>query len=368
MRAEPADGKLGIAHARHRPAHRVVDRLRIGVAGCGYWGERWLRVLQETPWCDLVAAADPVQARRDLIRRRHPATRPHADTRDMLASGELDAVVIATPTSTHYELAHLALEHGVHVMVTKPMCGTVGECELLAALAHRHGRVLAVDHTYVYTAAVRHLHRLYHGGDLGAMLYLDSVRVNLGLIQHDCDVIWDLLPHDVSIFRYVVGELPSEVLAVGSDPLGFGHASVAHVTLFWKDGLTAGVHLNWLSPVKVRRMLIGGSRLMVVYDDVEPTEKLRVYDTGASALRPDPSGATPTRVGDREGMLVDYRTGDMVAPKLDFREALAVEADEFIDVCRDGGTPRVGGDDGREVVRVLQAASESLRTGRRVKI
>lgn len=315
--------------------------IKISLWGYGYWGPHWARNIAATEGVELHAVLDSRQDRRDLAVTQH-----HVKT--SFAPGDLpDASVICTPISTHYELARAELLAGRHVLVAKPLAASVEQAEELAALAAEHGLVLLTDHTFIYTPAVEHLKALYDNGTLGRLLYLDSVRVNLGLFQQDADVLWDLAAHDVSIFNHLVGRLPDAVSALGSDPLGRGFASSAYLHLWYGD-LLATVHVSWLSPLKVRRMLVAGSEKMAVWDDVEPSEKLRVYD----------SGVLP-----REGAMVDYRTGDVLIPKLPLREALAVECAHFAACIRGEAEPLTGPVAGVGVVRVLEAASLSLAQG-----
>ncbi len=315
--------------------------LRVAVCGFGYWGPNYARVVAESPNAKLVWVADPSQARMDAA-----VARFGVPAYDRPWWSQCDAVMIATPVATHYALARRALEEGKHVVVAKPLAATVEQAEELVELAEANGLVLLVDHTFLYTGAVRRIKDLHDNGELGGLLYVDSVRANLGLFQHDADVLWDLAPHDVSILDYLTGKTPVAVSAVGADRAGSGHVDVAYLSLFYADGLIAHVHVNWLSPVKVRRVLIGGTRRMVVYDDTEPSEKVKVYSSGVDV---DPVAA-----------LVDYRVGDCWSPKLDITEALAVEFDHFAGCVRDGRRPVTDGMSGVRVVRVLEAASRSL--------
>jgi predicted dehydrogenase len=278
---------------------------------------------------------------------------------DIFTDAAVDAVVLATPVSTHYPLAKRALECGKHVFVEKPMTGSVAEAEELVALAQKHGRVLMVDHTFIYTGAVRKMKEIVAAGNVGDIYYFDSVRVNLGLFQHDTDVLWDLAPHDLSILTHLIPATPKYVTAIGADHTGSGFADVAYMTVQYANNLLAHFHVNWLSPVKIRQILIGGTKQMLVYDDIQLTEKVRVYDSGIN-------------VTTKEGIyktLVDYRTGDMWAPKLEVREALAFECEHFIDCLRTGKTPWSDGAAGLAVVRLLAAASQSLANqGQRVAV
>jgi len=329
--------------------------IRVGVIGYGYWGPNLVRNLRETDGVRVIALSDRRPERLDLAVRRYPDLRVSLDAGTLLDDGEIDAVVIATPISTHYELGRYALTRGKHVLIEKPLAASVEEAEELAVLADERGVVLMVDHTFIYTGAVRKMRELIEAGSLGDLRYVDSVRVNLGLFQHDVDVIWDLAPHDLSILLHLVGCEPESVSVVGADPAHLEQTCLAYLTCWFSGGVIAHVHVNWLSPVKLRRMLVGGSDRMFVYDDLEPSEKLRVYDSGITL---DPLSA-----------LVDYRTGDMTAPKLDIREALATACEHFVDCIERGAEPITGARAGVSVVRMLEAASRSLReNGSRVPV
>lgn len=302
----------------------------------------------EVRWC-----ADTRADRQALAKRRYPLLNVTADPRDVFKDSAIDAVVVATPVFTHYPLVRQALQEGKHVLVEKPLARTVAEGEELRELAEKKGLVLMVDHTFIYTGAVRKMKEIIDVGELGDLHYFDSVRVNLGLFQHDVDVIWDLAPHDLSILAYLVHERPKYVSAVGANHTGSGLSDVAYISLHYESSFIAHFHVNWLSPVKIRQILIGGSRRMLVYDDTEPSEKVRVYDRGV-------------KVATEEGIyktLIDYRTGDMWAPKLELREALAVECEHFIECVRFKKMSASSAAAGLEVVRLLEAASRSLAAG-----
>jgi predicted dehydrogenase len=342
---------LPFARDRVHPNNRVS--LRLGVVGYGYWGPKLLRNFAECADVTVRTCAELVPDRRSLARRRHPDVAITADAETILADPDIDAGVLATPVSTHYALAKAALARGKHVLVEKPMTERVAEAEELIDLARRNGCVLMVDHTFVYTGAVRRMKAIVDGGELGELHYLDAVRVNLGLFQSDADVIWDLAPHDLAIVDYLVAESPLAVSAAGTAHTASGLVAVAYLTQHYASSFIAHVHVNWLSPVKIRQMLIGGSRRMLVYDDVEPSEKLCVYDRGID-------------VSTRESMhqtLVDYRMGDMWAPKVEMREALAVECEHFVACVRGAAEPLTGGESGLRIVRQLEAASRSLAAG-----
>jgi len=324
--------------------------MRVGVIGYGYWGPNLVRNFAQTDGVDVVWCADLRAECRSLAKKRHPQASVTADASDLFNDETLDAVVVATPVATHYSLVKPALEHGKHVLVEKPMAASVREGEELLDLAQKKGLVLMVDHTFIYTGAVRKIKEIVEAGELGNLYYFDSVRVNLGLFQHDTDVLWDLAPHDFSILMHLVKERPKCVSAMGSDHTGSGFADMAYLTVQFPNHFIAHVHVNWLSPVKIRQVLIGGDRRMLVYDDMEPSEKVRVYDSGVTVS---------TREG-IYGVLVDYRTGDMRAPKLEFREALSTECAHFVECVRLKKTPWTNAEAGLMVVRLLEAAARSL--------
>tara|TARA_R110002096_G_scaffold436038_3_gene665870 strand:- start:13714 stop:14676 length:963 start_codon:yes stop_codon:yes gene_type:complete len=305
------------------------------------------------------AASDLDQGRLDLVSRQfeigYTTTRPA----DIFEDPSIDAVVIATPISTHAELAAAALDAGKHVLLEKPMAHSVEQCDLLIEKAKAGGKILMVDHTFLYTGAVRKMHDLVCAGELGDIYYFDSVRVNLGLFQHDYNVVWDLAPHDLSIMLHLIDEAPVEVSAVGASPVSVGPKeleSIAYITVRFASGIIAHIHVNWLAPVKVRSTLLGGSRQMIIYDDTEADTKIKVYDRGVD-LEP---------VTEKEQIynrLVQYRSGDMFAPKLERIEALRAECIHFAECIRTGTRPLTDGEAGREVVRVIAAADASLRAG-----
>ena len=286
--------------------------------------------------------------------RRYPAAQTTADYKKLLADPALDAVAVVTPVATHFQIAKEALLAGKHVLVEKPLTSTAREAEELIELAERNGRTLMVDHTFVYTGAVRKMKEIVAGGELGDLLYFDSIRINLGLFQRDINVLWDLAPHDLSIMDYLLGRQPVGLSALGSCHIEQGIENIAYLVMHFDDEFIAHFHFNWLAPVKIRRTLIAGSRKMILYDDIEPTEKVRVYD----------KGVTTNRVGDREAdyqTLVSYRTGDVWAPKLDATEALHYVVAEFLDSIRNQRQPLTDGAAGLRVVRLLEAAQESIK-------
>jgi predicted dehydrogenase len=338
------------------------DHARLGVAvlGCGYWGPNLVRNFAEIPGARIVAVSDLQAARLAPISARYPTVRTTTAHRDLLRDPAVEAIAIATPVSTHYELARQALEAGKHVLVEKPMATSCEEAERLIELAERRGLVLMVDHTFVYTGSVQRIKQLVDDGELGRLYYWDSTRVNLGLFQHDVSVVVDLAVHDLSIMDYVLESRPVAVSATGIAHVPGRPVNTAYLTCFFDDNLLAHFHVNWLAPVKVRRTLIGGDRRMIVYDDIEPSEKVKVYDKGITLAAGERG---------RYEMMVGYRAGDMWAPRLGLTEALRVEAQHFVDCVRDGRQPLTDGHAGLRVVRILEAAARSLeQRGRLVEL
>lgn len=335
----------------------------IGVIGCGYWGPNLIRNFAENKGAVVRWLCDLDEARLGAVGRRYPLASLTGDHRELLRDPELDAVVIATPVATHFTFAREALEAGKHVLVEKPFTASVREAEALIEMARERSLTLMVDHTFVYTGAVRKIKEVIESGEIGDLLYFDSTRVNLGLFQRDINVVWDLAPHDLSIMDFVVGRAPEAVLATGSCHIEEGIENIAYVMLKFADPFIAHFHFNWLSPVKIRHTLIAGSRKMIVYDDIEPTEKVRIYDSGVTASRNADSS-------DKEAAyqtLVSYRTGDVWVPKLDSTEALYYVCEEFLSSIREGRAPLTDGEAGLRVVRLLEAAQASIDGGGTLK-
>jgi predicted dehydrogenase len=332
----------------------------IGVIGYGYWGPNLVRNFSEAPGTKVVAVADMTAERLQLAMRRYPGIEAVTDYRDLLRNPKVDAVAISTPVSTHYPLAMEALQAGKHVLVEKPMTADSEQALRLIDEAARRKLVLMVDHTFVYTGAVRKMRELISNGSLGDIYYYDSTRVNLGLFQHDVNVIWDLAVHDLSIMDYILPEVPVEVSATGIGHVSGAAEDTAYVSVFYSGSIIGHLNVNWLSPVKIRRTLIGGTRSMIVYDDIENSEKVKVYDKGVIVKNGPES---------RYNLLVSYRSGDMSAPKLDVTEALNIEAQHFADCIRNGTTPITDGHAGLRVVSILEAATRSIRQrGRSVRL
>jgi predicted dehydrogenase len=335
----------------------------VGVIGCGYWGPNLIRNFASLEEYRLVGVCDMDGNRARAAARRFGVSWYTDDADALIESPDIEAIAIATPISTHATLAKKVLRAGKHVIVEKPLAASVADCDELIQLADEQGVVLLVDHTYLYTGSVECIRRAVEGGELGDIFYFDSVRVNLGLFQHDYNVLWDLAPHDLSIMLHLLPERPTHVAAVGAAPFPVGRIgleSVAYLTLTFPSGMIGHVHVNWLAPVKIRLTLIGGSKRMVVWDDVEPDTKVKIFDRGLD-LEMDRESIYKT--------LVQYRMGDMWAPRIERTEALRSELMHFRACILGHGTPRSGGRLGRAVVAVLEAAQQSLgAAGSRVTI
>jgi predicted dehydrogenase len=334
-----------------------MTSVSVGIVGLGYWGPNWLRNFASTEGCELTWGCDLSASRIQKFSRQYPAVRFTKNFEDLLNDKSLDAIVIATPTDSHFPLAKAALEAGKHVLVEKPMTGTVKEARTLVALAKKNKKQLLVDHTFAFTSAVEKIREIVDAGKVGSLLYFESSRINLGLIQKDVNVLWDLAVHDLTILSCIadLGTV-TEVLAVGSAHYG-KQIEDGHLHLTFKSGLAAHIHASWLSPVKIRKTFIAGRKAMIVYDDTEPSEKVRLYDKGIDHddTKPDP-------------FFPKYRSGDVLIPAISNSEALAAEAKHFIDCIHGKAKPMVSGADGLAMVKILEAADESLRKGAAVKL
>jgi predicted dehydrogenase len=333
------------------------ENVGVALIGCGYWGPNLIRNFSEVDQGTMVACTDLSADRLMRMARRYPGIKCTRNYEEILCDPNIDAVVVATPVSTHYPIARQALEHGKHVMIEKPLAGSSEQALELIDLAERKNRVLMVDHTFIYTSAVRKIRELVDAGELGDILYFDSVRVNLGLFQRDINVIWDLAPHDLSIMDFLLRRNPLAITAVGASHAGNNLANIAYVTLTFSDNLLAHFHVNWLAPVKLRTTLLGGSKKMVVYDDMETTEKVRVYDKGLIV------NGSPEK---QYQALINYRIGDVLIPKLEVTEALHHAAQEFVSSIAENRRPLTDGIAGYRVVRMLEAAQASLERGGQV--
>lgn len=336
--------------------------IRIGVIGYGYWGPNLVRNCFEAKGARVECVSDLRDDRLASVSSRYPTIRTTRDYRELINDPTIDAIAIATPVSTHYELALRALQEGKHVLVEKPLASDTNQVQHLIEVAQKRNLVLMVDHTFVYTGAVRKIRELVESGGLGEIYYYDSVRVNLGLFQHDVNVLWDLAVHDLSIMDYVLPFRPYAVSAAGLSHVPGGTENIAYLTLFFEGSQIAHIHVNWLAPVKLRRTLIGASRKMIVYDDLEQSEKIKVYDKGITLN----NHQNPEKLYQ---VLVGYRTGDMLAPQIDMTEALCHEVDHFLNCIERGAEPETGGRAGLRVVEILQAASQSMaQRGRPVEL
>lgn len=327
--------------------------VRVAVIGCGYWGPNLVRNLFKVKDCEMVAVSDLRKERLEYIRSLYPGLKVTTDAAEILKDPTVDAVVIITPVSTHFPIAREALLAGKHVLVTKPMTRTVAEAEELIELAERNNCVLMVDHTFIYSGPVRKIRQLIDAKNLGRIYYIDSARVNLGLFQQDVNVLWDLAPHDFSILSYLIDEAPVSVSTIGARPFNNGHydlESIAYVTVRFADETLAHIHVSWLSPVKIRRTIIGASHQMVVYDHLDPDNQIKVYDKKVEFLTAE----------EKYRLLVQYRTGDMYAPKVDQIEALEAECVHFVECIKNGYRPITDGIAGLQVVQLLEAAQRSM--------
>ncbi|HKF48398.1 MAG TPA: Gfo/Idh/MocA family oxidoreductase [Terracidiphilus sp.] len=324
--------------------------MNFGVIGYGYWGPNVVRNLAMLEGSQVIMIADLDAGARQRAQRAYPSIHVTADPKEVLASTRIDAVAVISPVWTHYDLAKAALENGKHVFVEKPFTSTSAQGEELVELAERRKLKIMVDHTFLFTGAVRKISQLIEEDQLGKLYYYDSTRVNLGLLQHDVNVLWDLAPHDLSIMDYLIKENPEAVVATGEKHLN-DYEDVAYMTLYFPGKTIAHINVNWLSPVKVRMTLIGGEKRMVVWNDLVADEKVRVYDRGVK---------TTTQEGVYK-LLVNYRSGDMHAPRIEQVEALQLEMNYFVECITTGKDPFNDGRAGLRIVKMLEAASESLR-------
>lgn len=326
--------------------------INIGVIGYGYWGPNLVRNFAELSGATVASVADLDPKKLELVRRRYPAVKTTERFQDLIDDPAIDAIAIATPVSTHFELGIAALKAGKHLWLEKPMTETALQALKLTEDAERRRLVLFVDHTFIYTGAIRKMAEVIKAGDLGRVYYYDSIRVNLGLFQRDVNVISDLAVHDFSILSYLLDEHPVAVSASGTNHFPGTPENLAYVTLFYDSGTIAHANVSWMAPVKVRQILIGGSKKMITYDDLEPSEKVKIYDKGID-FTDDPKLIHEMRVG--------YRTGDMWAPKLATTEALRLGGEHFVECIEHGKKPETGGELGLHVVEVIEAATNSMR-------
>ncbi|WP_131745312.1 Gfo/Idh/MocA family oxidoreductase [Frankia sp. Cppng1_Ct_nod] len=335
----------------------MSEPIGVAVVGAGYWGPNLVRNIQASPRMRLRWLCDLDAERARAVVGPYSTVRTTSSLDDVLGDADVTAVAVATPAATHAEVALRALDAGKHLLVEKPLASSSAEGAKLVDAAEERGLVLMCDHTYCYTPAVTKIRELVHGGELGDIHYVDSVRINLGLIQRDVDVLWDLAPHDLSILDFILppGVVPQAVSAQGADPIGAGRACVAYLTLSLTGGAIAHAHVNWLSPTKVRTTIVGGSRRTLVWDDLNPAQRLTIHDRGVDL-------SSAENLGDeaRYDRMISYRSGDMVAPALLEREALASVMTEWADAISEGRAARTDGRAGLRVLDILEAASRSL--------
>jgi predicted dehydrogenase len=329
----------------------------LAVVGAGYWGPNLIRNFSSSPHYQLIWVCDTDESRAAKVLGPYSTVGTTDDLDVVLADERVEAVAIATPAGTHLNLALSAMRAGKHVLVEKPLAATYADGLRLVEEAERSGLVLMCDHTFCYTPAVRKIRELIQSGEIGDLHFFDSVRINLGLVQPDIDVVWDLAPHDISILESILppGVEPVSVATHGADPIGTGRSCVAFVTLQLTGGAIAHFHLNWLSPTKIRTTMIGGSKRALLWDDLNPLQRVTVYNRGIDLLPAQEAGAE-----DRQQAFVSYRTGDLVSPALSDREALASVVEEFADCIRTGRKPLTDGRSGLRVLDILEAASRSI--------
>lgn len=325
-----------------------MSTVGVAVVGYGYWGPNLVRNLVEARAARLHWVCDFQPERLEAASRRYPGVGVTTDLQEILKDPRVDAVCLATPTSTHFELARATLESGRHVLVEKPLCESSAQASQLVELAHTKNLVLMVDHTFIYTPAVRYIREVIQSGRLGRVLYFDSTRVNLGLFQSDVNVLWDLAVHDLAILDYLLPDYrPTSVSATGISHFPGRPHNMAYLTCFYKENFVTHIHANWLAPVKLRRTLICGEKQMIVYDDLEPSDRVKIYDKGVE-------------VADALDLRVNYRSGDCLAPKLPTGEALQFEIEHFLDCIQEGKRPASDGESGLRCLKVIESANRSM--------
>lgn len=330
---------------------------QIALVGYGYWGPNLLRNFFEIEECRVVYCCDKQIKRLKEVRKKYPTLITTTNYEELLQDPDLDAIIIATPTNLHFPLAKLALEAGKDVLIEKPMAANLKDANTLMSLAQKKKRILMVDHTFIYNEAVRKIKEIVDSGELGKILYIDSIRANLGLFQEDVNVIYDLAPHDFSIIQYILGKPPKSVSAVGKTHYN-GQEDVAYISVEYLGGITAHVNVSWLSPLKVRTLTIVGTKKMIVYDDVNPAEKIKVYDKGVEVEKNTTKEFREIRIS--------YRSGDVWSPNILFKEALSRMANEFVQSLISRKEPESGVSLGVDVVNLLEKSTKSMRTGEKV--
>lgn len=333
--------------------------IKLGLIGYGYWGPNLLRNFSLREDCTVKVLADLSSDRLNAAKKSFPYIRITQDPDDVPADPSLDAIIIATPVHLHFPLAQKALLEGKHVLIEKPMCTNLNEAETLVSLANKKNRVLMIDHTFLYSGAVQTIKKIIKKGEIGSLLYFDSTRINLGLFQSDINVIWDLAVHDLSILLHLTEEKPDSIIATGISHTPNNLENLSYLFIRFPGRFVAHISSSWSSPVKIRKILIGGTEKMIVYDDVEPTEKIKVYDTGYKIKNDE----------DKHKVLVDYRTGDIFVPKINQTEALSLLAEDFIESIKENRKPLSDANTGLEVVKILEAAQKSIKmNGKEINI
>jgi predicted dehydrogenase len=333
--------------------------IKVAIIGFGYWGPNMVRNFYAQPNCEVKLVADQREERLKIVKNNYPIIKTTTSTEDVFSDLDIDAVVIATPVFTHYELAKKAIKSGKHVLIEKPMTASVAEAEELIDLAAQYKKVVMVDHTFLYTGAVQKIKAIVEENKIGNIQYIDSTRINLGIFQPDINVLWDLATHDISIVNHIINEKPVSVQATGISHTNNDIENIAFLTLNYQNNLITHFNCSWTSPLKIRKFLIGGDKKMIVWDDMEPTEKIKVYDTGYD-IRNDE---------DKQQILIDYRVGDIYVPKVPQKEALAGVAEDFLSAIDKNTTPISDYKSGINVVKVLEASDQSIKNnGKEIEI
>jgi predicted dehydrogenase len=325
--------------------------MKIGIIGFGYWGPNLLRNFYSIDGCTVEKVSDFRAERLKIVEKNYPTVKTTTNADDILSDPSIDAIVIATPVFSHFDLAKKALQNGKHVLIEKPMTASSAEAKELIELARSKGKTLMVDHTFLYTGAVQKMKQLVDSGSIGKINYFDSTRINLGLFQPDVNVLWDLAPHDISILNYLINEKPVSVNATGTSHTNNGIENIAYMTVNYQSDIVAHFNCSWSSPVKIRMTLVGGTEKMIVFNDMEPTEKIKVYDSGYSMKSDE----------EKQKILVDYRAGDIFTPKLQMTEALSLMAYDFVNAVTKGTQPISDFNIGLDVVKILEAAQRSIK-------
>lgn len=327
--------------------------INVAIVGYGYWGPNIVRNFFEIDGARLIVCCDSRKERLDLIHEKYPMVKTTSNLDDLINDPTIDAIIIATPTKTHFSLAKKALESGKHVWIEKPMTQTAEQAKILLEIALKNKRIIHVDHIFIYTEAISIIKKMIEKKELGDLYYFDSVRINLGLFQHDVNVVWDLAPHDISIMLYLLNEYPKSVSVFANSHVVKDLEDTAYLSFQFESGKSAHIHVSWLSPVKIRRSIIAGSKKMVLYDDLEGSDKVKVYDKGLSFKKRTKHISTD--------LGYQYRTGNIFTPAITNKEALLTECEEFVDAIRNHSSTRTTGEEGLRVVRILEAASRSMK-------